>query len=151
ANAPARSSGSRASSERCDAVVLVAEHHGSARAAADSGRVRVELGADQAASSDLEEPGVLEHHRLAGRLEDGPVGELCDNVVIGLDDLIDVDVEGLPHLCAAGGSSEELSESLGAGELPAVRKRGRDGPGWAPPNFGRGDAAVARAWWTRRE
>src|ERR1700748_3657162 len=92
----------------------------SARTAADSGCVRVELGADQAATSGLEEPGVLEYHRLAGRLEDGRVGELRDEVVSGLDDLIDVDVEGLPHLRAAGGSREEVSEGLGAGEPRAA-------------------------------
>src|SRR6185437_3836454 len=56
----------------------------------------------------------------------GRVGELCDEVVSGLDDLIDVDVEGLPHLRATGGSREEVSEGLGAGELTSVRQGGRD-------------------------
>ena len=53
----------------------------------------------------------LEHDRLAGRLEDGGVGELCDEVVSGLDDLIDVDVEGLPHLCAAGVPAKNLAKA----------------------------------------
>src|ERR1700733_15789325 len=98
----------------------------SASTAADGGCVRVELRACQAAARDLEEPGVLEHHRLARRLGDGRVGELRDEVVTGLSDLIDVHVEGFPYLGAAGSPPKKVSEDFWAGELPAVRQRGRD-------------------------
>jgi predicted kinase len=91
---------------------------GSRRAGPDGGRVRVELGVYQAAVGDLEDPGVLDYHCLAGRLEDGRVGEPRDEVISGLDDPldvdVDVDVERLPHRCSAGGLRGCIERDVGA-------------------------------------